>query len=87
MELSEISAAEAAEFQKNGVVVLRDVLSQYWLEQLADAIEANIASPGPYGKNHAEEGGAYAARHRPQEESLRVVVAHRSAAEEKHNRQ
>ena len=59
MNYSEVSAAEANEFRKNGVVVLRDVLSQGWLERLAKAIEANMASPGPYGKNHAEEGGAY----------------------------
>ena len=42
------------------------------------------AAPVHHG---AKEGGANAARYRPQEESLRVVVAHRSAAEEKHSRQ
>ena len=44
MNLSEISASESAEFQKNGVVVLRDVLSQDWLDRLAEAIEANMAT-------------------------------------------
>ena len=59
MSLSEISPAELARFQRDGVVVLHDVLSPEWLERLAAAIEENIANPGPYGKNHAEEGGAY----------------------------
>ena len=59
MSLSEISPTEQALFKRDGVVVLHDVLSPEWLERLAVAIEENIANPGPYGKNHAEEGGAY----------------------------
>ena len=38
---------------------MRDVLGQEWLDRLAEAVEKNIAEPGPYGKNHAESGGAY----------------------------
>lgn len=48
-----------ADFQRDGVTVVRNVLDQDWLERLADAVEQNIAEPGRYGKNHAEEGGAY----------------------------
>lgn len=50
---------EVSNFQSDGVVVLRNVLDQPWLDRLAAAVEQNIASPGPYGKNHAEVGGAY----------------------------
>ncbi|MEM9734001.1 MAG: phytanoyl-CoA dioxygenase family protein [Pseudomonadota bacterium] len=46
-------------FQKDGVVVIRNALNASWLTRLAAAIEENMAAPGPYGKNHAEEGGAY----------------------------
>ena len=47
------------DFQTDGVTVIRDVLDRSWLDRLAEAIEANMASPGPHGKNHAETGGAY----------------------------
>ncbi|MEL6967643.1 MAG: phytanoyl-CoA dioxygenase family protein [Pseudomonadota bacterium] len=51
--------AAKAQFDLDGVTVLRGVLDAKWLGRLADAIETNIAAPGPYGKNHAEGGGAY----------------------------
>ena len=46
-------------FQSDGVTVVRNVLDAQWLARLADAVEANMASPGPHGKNHADEGSAY----------------------------
>ncbi len=52
-------AKKTSEFQKNGVTVLRNVLDSFWLEKLAISIEANMSSPGPHGKNHADDGGAY----------------------------
>ena len=48
-----------SQFQSDGVAVIRNVLNQEWLDRLAVAIEENMAAPGPHGKNHAEEGGAY----------------------------
>ncbi len=50
---------ESKQFQADGVVVVRDVLDRNWLRRLAEAVEENMAHPGPYGKNHAEAGGAY----------------------------
>ncbi|MEE9314090.1 MAG: phytanoyl-CoA dioxygenase family protein [Rhizobiaceae bacterium] len=47
------------QFQKDGVAVVRNVLDPNWLNRLAAAIEDNMASPGPHGKNHADDGGAY----------------------------
>ena len=47
-------------FRQDGVTVLRGVVSEEWRTRLAAAIEANMSSPGPHGKNHADdEGGAY----------------------------
>lgn len=47
-------------FKKDGVAALRGVVSEDWRQNLAEAIEANMASPGPHGKNHAgDDGGAY----------------------------
>ena len=48
-----------SQFQEDGVTVVRNVLDAEWLARLAAAIEENMANPGPHGKNHAEEGGAY----------------------------
>ncbi len=58
MSLENLSIDHEA-FQRDGVTVVRDVLGQEWLDRLAEAVEKNIAEPGPYGKNHAESGGAY----------------------------
>ena len=47
-------------FRQDRVTVLRGVVSEEWRTRLAAAIEANMSSPGPHGKNHADdEGGAY----------------------------
>lgn len=50
---------QTSNYQKDGVAVIRNVLDREWLGRLAEAIEANMAAPGPHGKNHAEQGGAY----------------------------
>ncbi len=54
-----MNGQEINQFQTDGVTVIRNVLDAAWLDRLASAIEANMAAPGPHGKNHAEEGGAY----------------------------
>ncbi|MDD9908751.1 MAG: phytanoyl-CoA dioxygenase family protein [Ahrensia sp.] len=54
-----INQQDAETFERDGVVVLRNVLDDAWLSRLAKAIEANMAAPGPHGKDHAETGGAY----------------------------
>lgn len=50
---------DISQFQEDGVTVVRNVLDAEWLARLAAAIEENMGNPGPHGKNHAEEGGAY----------------------------
>ena len=56
-----IGQTEIDAFNRDGVTVLRGIIGQDWLAQLESAIEENIANPGPYGKNHTEQGrpGAY----------------------------
>jgi ectoine hydroxylase-related dioxygenase (phytanoyl-CoA dioxygenase family) len=54
-----IAQSDITDFKRDGVVVLRNILSPHWLDRLAAAVEENLASPGPYGKNHADSGGAY----------------------------
>lgn len=51
--------SEFDNFKNEGVTVVRNVLDQTWLDRLAAAIDDNMASPGPHGKDHAETGGAY----------------------------
>ena len=51
---------EAEVFREEGVAAVRGVLDAAWLDRLAGAVAANMASPGPYGRDHAEEGqGSY----------------------------
>lgn len=47
------------DFQRDGVAVVRNVLDRDWLARLAQAVEDNMASPGPHGKDHADGGSAY----------------------------
>ena len=54
-----ILPADIATFRKDGVAVLRGVLSGGWVARLAEAVAENLAHPGPYGKNHAEGTSAY----------------------------
>lgn len=55
------SPSDIETFRADGVVVLRGILDDDWLARLARAVEDNMRSPGPYGKNHTEVGrpGAY----------------------------
>ncbi|MEZ5741946.1 MAG: phytanoyl-CoA dioxygenase family protein [Burkholderiaceae bacterium] len=57
--MNPIDAHTLETFRTDGVAVLRNVLPTAWLERLAAAIEDNMASPGPYGKNHADSGSPY----------------------------
>ncbi len=60
-DMSSPSPSDIEAFRRDGTVVLRGILDADWLERLAAAVKANMKSPGPYGKNHTEEGrpGAY----------------------------
>ena len=47
-------------FDRDGVVVMRDVITRTWLDQLAEAIERDIETPGPYFHGYrAPDGGRF----------------------------
>ena len=50
------AAALAAAFQSDGVVCVRGVLSETDLRLLADAVDENLASPGPWANDYTPQG-------------------------------
>jgi len=49
-QIEKISENTIEEFEQNGVVVLRDVVEQYWLDRLATAIEKALVWQGEYAE-------------------------------------
>jgi len=43
-------------FRRDGVVVLKGAADAHWLARLREAVEQNIANPGPFGKVYTPEG-------------------------------
>jgi ectoine hydroxylase-related dioxygenase (phytanoyl-CoA dioxygenase family) len=53
-------AAAAQQFARDGVVVLRDVLSPAWIQHLSAALDEALAAPTPLAQNLAgTQGGAF----------------------------
>ena len=52
-----VSQEQQLEYQQQGVIVLRDVISEYWLDKLAHAIERDIANPGPFYHGYNPKDG------------------------------
>jgi ectoine hydroxylase-related dioxygenase (phytanoyl-CoA dioxygenase family) len=51
-------ATDLAEaFRRDGVVVARGVLGPAQLQRLADAVDRNLAEPGPWASDYTPEGG------------------------------
>ena len=48
----------AAAFRHDGVVVVRDVLDQAILDELAEAVDENLAAPGPWANDYTPEGSS-----------------------------
>ena len=50
-------ATDLAEaFRRDGVVVARGVLGPAQLQRLADAVDRNLAEPGPWASDYTPEG-------------------------------
>lgn len=45
--LRPITDQEIAEFEKNGVVFLKDMFDSEWIERMRKAVDEVIADPGP----------------------------------------
>jgi ectoine hydroxylase-related dioxygenase (phytanoyl-CoA dioxygenase family) len=54
-----ISDDDIRAYQEDGVVCLRGVFNQYWLELVERGIAASIKSPGPHGENYNPHGSAF----------------------------
>ena len=52
-----VSSADIETYHRDGAMVLRGVLAKPWLDRLADAIERDIAAPGPYYHGYEPEDG------------------------------
>ncbi len=59
MSTTQLDTATTDAYREDGVTVLRNVIPEQWRNALAQAIEQNMADPGPHGKNHDEEGGVF----------------------------
>ena len=52
----EVTAAQRTAYADDGVVVLRGLLDERWLELLATAVERNLAEPGEHAQRYTPEG-------------------------------
>lgn len=66
MELS-AGEKERAAFERDGVIVLRNVVDAGWRDRLAEAIERDIARPGPHFHNFKAKTGRFHATSRVRE--------------------
>ena len=53
------TARERADFDRDGAVLMKGVVPAAWLSVLADAIERDIAEPGPYVVGYQPEVGRF----------------------------
>ena len=50
-----LTQAQVDDFEKDGVVVLRGVFSD-WVDTLRDGVEKNMRDPGPFGREYNQPG-------------------------------
>ena len=65
-----VAVEEVAAFERDGVVLLRGLLDEAWIELLADAIERDIADPGPGFHGYASEDGGRKVESRVQRDEI-----------------
>jgi ectoine hydroxylase-related dioxygenase (phytanoyl-CoA dioxygenase family) len=53
----QVSDSDLKSYEEDGACVLRGVIDQNWQDKLADAIERDIASPGPFYHGYDSEDG------------------------------
>ena len=51
-----LDAKTLADYQKDGAVPLRGVISPEWIARLREGVEENLNQPGPYAKHYTPEG-------------------------------
>ena len=43
-------------FRNDGATILREVFSEFWIEELRAGIDFNMATPGPYTRKYTKQG-------------------------------
>jgi ectoine hydroxylase-related dioxygenase (phytanoyl-CoA dioxygenase family) len=51
-----VSPADIEAYQRDGVVCLRSVISETWIERLREGVEADLAEPGPHVEIYTRNG-------------------------------
>jgi len=54
-----VADADIARYRDDGIVCLRDVMPQGWIDLLRDAVEVAMAQPGPHAEEYAKGGGRF----------------------------
>ena len=57
--LAGVSEALIRSYERDGAVIVRGAFPARWIELLRRGVEFNLRSPGPYGREYAEEGGRF----------------------------
>lgn len=52
----QLSQSDVDNYEDDGVVCLRNVISPAWIERLRDGVEADIAAPGPHVEVYTKDG-------------------------------
>ena len=53
-----LTPAVAERYQRDGAIVLRNVIEDHWLSVLADGIQRNLDNPGPLARTYTQDKGA-----------------------------
>jgi ectoine hydroxylase-related dioxygenase (phytanoyl-CoA dioxygenase family) len=57
--MATISKEQYLAYEDDGVVCLRDVFDQHWIDLVAQGINEAIKSPGPHGENYNPDASAF----------------------------
>ena len=59
MATSSLSDADIARYREDGAVCLRNAIPMEWIERLKEAIDADIADPGPMKRVTGQSGTSF----------------------------
>lgn len=51
-----IDSSTLSAYQRDGAVVLRQVISPEWIERLREGVVQNLQEPGPFAKRYTPDG-------------------------------
>ena len=57
--LNPITDAEIDAFWRDGVICLRGLFGPEWVAHMRDAVEEDLANPGPLAREYAKKGGRF----------------------------